>query len=157
MKKPLEVSKTIHQKWNEDSQSLIESFWARRGFKITEDSGGCILGLRGHLFHNMTSCNMARLRCRLVVCERNNDEILATMEVDTTGQIITEENSRFFELEMDTFENVIRSGDWLDPEWAEFKKEQRKSNFLWTVTGGLYGLFPLVQALGKTMKKPNKS
>jgi hypothetical protein len=157
MKKPLEVSKSIELKWTEGSQALIKNFWIERGFKISTGSGGCISGRRGHILSNLTGYNMARLRCKLIVCERNHDEIIATMEIDTTGQIITEENSRFFELEMDTFESVMRSGDRLERVWSDFKKEQRKSNFLWTITLGLYGFRPLLQAIRKATKKPNKS
>ena len=142
MKRHLEITKIINQQWTDNSVSKIKDYWSGRGFDFAEGGNTCLSAKRGCILWNLITYNMARLGTELTICQEESSRISVTMKVCTLWQIITEWNRKYFDLEMETCESFLRSGDLRKSEWASFTKGHRKANFLWTVTLGICGQSP---------------
>lgn len=139
MRRQLEISKTIPQEWTEESVAKVKAYWSGRGFEFSHDHNSTLSAKRGFILWNLITYNMARLATVLTICPGTSNQISVTMKVCTMWQIITEWNRKYFDLEMETCESFLLTGDLREIEWAAFTKEHRKANFLWSITLGICG------------------
>jgi len=139
MRFQLLIQKTIPQDLSESSVSKLKDYWSRRGFKFADDHTASLSAKRGSIWWNPITYNMARLATDLTISPGPSNQISITMTICTMWQIITEWNRKYFDLEMETCESFLQSGDLREAEWKTFNSGHRKANLLWTLTLGTCG------------------
>jgi len=90
MRHQLEISKTIHQDWTDESVAKVKAYWSGRGFEFTHDHNLTLSAKRGFILWNFITYNMARLATVLTICPGPSNQITVTMKVCTMWQSITE-------------------------------------------------------------------
>lgn len=128
------IEKTIEIPNNDESigQKII-SFWESRDVKFNDISLNEYFGNRGSLFGNMFSYNMKKLITSVNIKIKDNNEINCKLDINTKYQHITDWNKEYWQLELETFENILLNNDSLEGKWKVYFKKSKKMNFLWTI------------------------
>ena len=126
----MEFQKSIEIKeWDKETKRKVIDFWQERGVMFTETEGDILRGWRGSLWDNLTSFDMSRLLATVTVSKTSPTEIRCVLSVNTIMQIISQWNRAYWQLEMNTLESWLLSGDKKEVQWQEFLRSTYKAAF----------------------------
>ena len=109
-----------------------DRYWSSRGFNCEQKSTS-IIGKRGSSIGNLTSFDMTKLICELVVDFSEDNYMTAELLVNGKFQDITEINLWDFKLELILFEYSIKEMDYPD-FLSEYKKKRKNAAIKWSFT-----------------------
>jgi hypothetical protein len=148
----MKITKTIRiSEWNDSTRQKIANFWEGRKIRFCENSDSGLIGRRGSIFGNILSFDMKNLITNIVIKKDSDSEIICEININTIFQQITRSNKEYWELELKTFESVLRYDDDREDEWKEYLKNAKKSSIKWvivTVIGTIILLEILRQIFG---------
>jgi hypothetical protein len=124
--------------WNEKYIQRSVDFWSRRGFVFEKVSEKSLFGKRGSLLGNLFAMRMEKLRTKLYISILQESEIHCLLDIDTTGQFITETNKEHWKMELNTYETFLLRNDEQTEKWVEYRKRSRLAAWIWTLTMGLF-------------------
>jgi len=137
---PLQIRKTISLPvWDETTKQKILTYWEARGIVFTDTQGDVLTGRRGSMIGNLISFDMSKLLANLTVSRTGASEIECILEVNTILQIVTEWNTAYWQLEMDTLESWLLHNDGKEAEWRLFQRGMRKAATQWATSLGRRG------------------
>jgi hypothetical protein len=125
--------------WNEGVKQKVITYWSERGITFNDISGDVLTGRRGSVWGNLTSFDMSKLMARLTVSLAVPNTVSCVLDVNTILQGITEWNRAYWQLEMETFESFLLTGDKKDEVWRTFLKANKKASLAWTLSLGAAG------------------
>lgn len=120
------------KQWDESTKGQIISFWNDRGINLVENSKQELIGCRGNILGNIASYNMAKIITKLTI-KVTGKQIYCEFNINTVFQFITSSNRKYWELELETFESVLLTKDYLEEQWENYKVTSKTSNIIWTV------------------------
>jgi hypothetical protein len=125
--------------WDEEARRKVISYWSERGVTFVDTSGDVLVGKRGSLWGNLTSFDMSKLMAKLTVSPVSPDTVSCVLEVNTILQGVTEWNRAYWQLELETFESFLLTGDKKEEVWLNFLKANRKASVEWALSLGTRG------------------
>jgi hypothetical protein len=118
--------------WDRDARIRTVNYWRGRHFNMRETSHYTFEGTRGNWFGNMLSYEMAHVITKLsVVWDEAQSTLYCAFSVNTFGQYITEWNEEYWKLELELFEEFIKTGSSQDDRWKAFVNAHTKAAFRW--------------------------
>lgn len=122
-----------------DHRTIVEhliEYWTSRGFALSIDGSGNLVGTRGSYLANFTSFDSTKLISSIVLECSEQGQVKATTLIDLSGQMLTAWNQLDLELEQ-----VLCHRGFIglpDPSLLrKYKKTQVLSNIMWVLTLGL--------------------
>ena len=129
--------------WNSETADLAVRYLRSRGYadaRVSDHPYGPVVdGTRGSLLGNLISFDMTKLRAKIKVLLHSPGSVTVDLDVDTTGQQITQWNVATWRIEIAELHSILRGGGLLDDVWRRFRKDYRAANLRWTFTFMLGG------------------
>ena len=133
----MKFEETFAVVWDEHTIERATHYLKERGFTLQRHNH-TLSGSRGSMVGNMTSFDMTRVMatCRI---EPIGNGIRCTINVDTTGQDITEWNIAVWRMELIELHQRLSGGEDLGNVWRRLKSASSWASFVWAITLGLGG------------------
>lgn len=113
-------------KFDEDCYINTISYWESRGFTFKQKKQNYLLGYRGNMFGNLFSFNMQKIITVIKIYITNENYIKVEMKINTKFLKISENNKRFWDLELETYKSKLINNDHKELDWVEIDKNTRK-------------------------------
>jgi hypothetical protein len=126
--------------WKKWGATTALQHWRSRGFRAELlDGNPEIVGVRGSWWGNFFAYNMEKVRTSVHMEEVAPGRALATMHITTLGQIFTEWDRAFWQLEFLELDNLLKGGRGFGELWRRFKRADRRAAIAWTFSATLLG------------------
>lgn len=121
------IKKVIKGSWNEENKLKIVEYWESKGIVFTTIAEDILEGSRGKVLGHLFSFKPSDLKTDICIVEYSETEIVCEVTVKDCLQNMTDYCKQYFELEIDSCENIINSGNELVNEWEELNRKALKS------------------------------
>jgi len=121
------IKKVIKGSWTEENKLKIVEYWESRGIVFTIIDDDILEGSRGKVLGHMFSFKPSDLKTEICIVEYSETEIVCEVTVKDCLQNMSEYCKQYFELEIDSCENMINNGKELVNEWKVLNKKAHRS------------------------------
>jgi hypothetical protein len=123
---PTQYSKRIQvSRARDELSSSVIRYWEQRRMRFTQRNGERLHARRGTLLGNLFAIDPGAVRAELSVELEEKDACSCILTIDPRFQEIVDWNRAYWELELETLESSLLTGDLREAEWVWLRRANR--------------------------------
>jgi hypothetical protein len=127
------ITRSFNNQTFEITQNKICSFWEAQGYKVNKISDHKYIGNRGHILHNLYTCDMKKLPTTISI-DISEETIDISIQVNTFLQIITKTEGALWDIEFERFDALLKNKKINEEMMSQYhKKIKRFTIGFWSV------------------------